>query len=404
MTSCIPPHRGVTWIMRSSLCWLLPLLLILASEVQGQPTRRPRPRPRLQPRPRLRPTPSFPQPHEPLEPTDLPPPLPPGPPSIFSDCPRECYCPPDFPSALYCDSRNLRKVPLIPSRIHYLYLQNNFITELPVESFKNATGLRWINLDNNRIRKVDQKVLEKLPSLVFLYMEKNHLEEVPSALPQNLEQLRLSQNHISRIPPGVFSKLEKLLLLDLQHNRLSDGVFKPDTFQGLKNLMQLNLAHNTLRKMPPKIPVAIHQLYLDSNKIETIPSGYFKGFPNLAFIRLNYNKLSDRGLPRNSFNISNLLVLHLSHNKISNVPAISNKLEHLYLNNNSIESEWGRGWGAATGREAGVSAASTLSHEPHGGGCEKHPMGPWSSNLGLSTYYLCDLKRISDLSGKPPHL
>lgn len=404
MTSCIPPHRGVTWIMRSSLCWLLPLLLILASEVQGQPTRRPRPRPRLQPRPRLRPTPSFPQPHEPLEPTDLPPPLPPGPPSIFPDCPRECYCPPDFPSALYCDSRNLRKVPLIPSRIHYLYLQNNFITELPVESFKNATGLRWINLDNNRIRKVDQKVLEKLPSLVFLYMEKNHLEEVPSALPQNLEQLRLSQNHISRIPPGVFSKLEKLVLLDLQHNRLSDGVFKPDTFQGLKNLMQLNLAHNILRKMPPKIPVAIHQLYLDSNKIETIPSGYFKGFPNLAFIRLNYNKLSDRGLPRNSFNISNLLVLHLSHNKISNVPAISNKLEHLYLNNNSIEREWGQGWGAATGREAGVSSASTLSHEPHGGGCKTHPMGPWSSNLGLSTYYLCDLKRISDLSGKFPHL
>lgn len=210
-----------------------------------------------------------------------------------------------------------------------------------MESFKNATGLRWINLDNNRIRKVDQRVLEKLPSLVFLYMEKNQLEEVPSALPRNLEQLRLSQNQISRIPPGVFSKLENLLLLDLQHNKLSDGVFKPDTFQGLKNLMQLNLAHNILRKMPPKVPTAIHQLYLDSNKIETIPNGYFKGFPNLAFIRLNYNKLSDRGLPKNSFNISNLLVLHLSHNKISNVPAINNKLEHLYLNNNSIESEWG---------------------------------------------------------------
>lgn len=232
-------------------------------------------------------------------------------------------------------------MPVIPSRIHYLYLQNNFITELPLESFRNASGLRWINLDNNRIRKIDQKVLEKLPRLAFLYVEKNQLQEVPSALPRNLEQLRLSQNQISRIPPGVFSKLENLLLLDLQHNKLSDGVFKPDTFQGLKSLMQLNLAHNTLRRMPPKVPTAIHQLYLDSNEIEAIPSGYFKGFPNLAFIRLNYNKLSDRGVPKNSFNISNLLVLHLSHNKISNVPAISNRLEHLYLNNNSIESEWG---------------------------------------------------------------
>lgn len=343
-----PPCRYTTWIMKSSLCWLLPLL-ILASVAQGQPTRRPRPsRPR--PRPRPRPTPSFPQPHEPSEPTDLPPPLPPGPPSIFPDCPRECYCPPDFPSALYCDSRNLRKVPVIPSRIHYLYLQNNFITELPVESFKNATDLRWVNLDNNRIHKVDQKVLEKLPSLAFLYMEKNQLAEVPSALPRNLEQLRLSQNKISRIPPGAFSKLENLLLLDLQHNRLSDFVLKPDTFQGLKSLMQLNLAHNTLKKMPPKVPTAIHQLFLDSNEIETIPNGYFKAFPNLAFIHLNYNRLSDRGLPKNSFNISNLLVLHLAHNRISNVPAISNKLEHLYLNNNSIESEWdGQCWAAESG-------------------------------------------------------
>lgn len=228
-------------------------------------------------------------------------------------------------------------MPVIPPRIHYLYLQNNFITELPVESFKNASDLRWVNLDNNRIRKVDQKVLEKLPSLAYLYMEKNQLEEVPSALPRNLEQLRLSQNQISRIPPGAFSKLENLVLLDLQHNKLNDHVLKPDTFQGLKSLMQLNLAHNILRKMPPKVPKALHQLYLDSNQITTIPNGYFKAFPNLAFIRLNYNKLSDRGLPKNSFNISNLLVLHLSHNKISNVPAINNKLEHLYLNNNNIE-------------------------------------------------------------------
>ncbi|XP_055975094.1 prolargin [Sorex fumeus] len=321
--------------MRSALCWLLPLVL-LASAAHGQSTRRPRPKPKP-PKPRPRPTPAFPRPHEPPEPTELPPPLPPGPPSLFPDCPRECYCPYDFPSALYCDSRHLRKVPVIPARIHYLYLQNNFISELPLESFRNASELRWINLDNNRIRKLDQQVLERLPRLAFLYMEKNQLEEVPSALPRNLEQLRLSQNRISKIPPGVFSKLEKLLLLDLQNNQLGDHTLRPDTFQGLKSLMQLNLANNTLKKMPPKVPQALHQLYLDSNRIDSIPNGYFKGFPNLAFIRLNYNKLSDKGLPKNSFNLSNLLVLQLAHNRISSVPAINNKLEHLYLNHNTIE-------------------------------------------------------------------
>ncbi|XP_001518615.1 prolargin [Ornithorhynchus anatinus] len=320
--------------MKTFSCCLLPLLLVLVSEASAQRFKKPKkPRPTPQPGPRLRPTPGF---VEPSEPTELPPPLPPGPPSVFADCPRECYCPPDFPSTLYCDNRNLRKVPIIPARTHYLYLQNNFIDELPFESFKNATELRWVNLDNNRIRQVDRRVLDKLGHLAFLYMEKNRLQEVPAALPPNLEQLRLSQNQISRIPSGAFSKLKNLLLLDLHKNKLSDGVFTKTTFQGLKNLMQLNLAHNILRKMPPGVPPAIHQLFLDRNNIQNIPANYFQGFPNLAFIRLNYNQLSDEGLPQNSFNISNLLVLHLSHNKLSKMPAINNKLEHLYLNGNEI--------------------------------------------------------------------
>ncbi|KAL8178998.1 UNVERIFIED_CONTAM: hypothetical protein K2H54_058361 [Gekko kuhli] len=304
---------------------IFPLILVLLCEVNGQRRRPPKKR-------------VTPPPVEPVEPTDLPPPLPPGPPSIFPDCPRECFCPPDFPSALYCDSRNLRKVPTIPYRIHYLYLQNNFIEDLPEESFKNATELRWINLDNNRIKKVDKRVLDKLESLVFLYMEKNHLKEIPNNLPPNLEQLRLSRNRISKIAPGAFNKLEHLILLDLHNNELNDAVFNKNTFKGLKNLMQLNLARNILRKMPPGIPTAVHQLFLDKNNITDIPNNYFKDFPNLAFLRLNYNGLTDKGLPKNSFNITNLLVLHLAHNKLTSVPFISPKLEHLYLNDNSIEN------------------------------------------------------------------
>lgn len=303
---------------------IVPLILVLICGVNGQ-RRRP-------PKKRVTPPPS-----EPVEPTELPPPLPPGPPSVFPDCPRECFCPPDFPSALYCDSRNLRKVPIIPSRVHYAYLQNNFIDELPEESFKNATELRWINLDNNRIKKVDKRVLEKLDHLVFLYMERNHLKEVPGNLPPSLEQLRLSWNRISKISSGTFNKLDHLILLDLHHNELNDGVFNKNTFKGLKNLMQLNLAHNRLHKMPPGVPNALHQLFLDENRIDDIPNNYFQEFHNLAFLRLNYNKLSDKGLPKNSFNLTNLLVLHLSHNNLTSIPFISARLEHLYLNDNSIE-------------------------------------------------------------------
>ncbi|KAI1890539.1 hypothetical protein AGOR_G00154730 [Albula goreensis] len=306
------------------------LILLLLGAVWGQRTRV---RPGRPPSTRR---PPIAQP-EPKEPTDFPPPIL-GPPSIFPDCPRECFCPPSYPEALYCENRNLRKVPTIPHRVHYLYLQNNYIDEVTAEPFKNATELRWINLDNNRIRRVDRQVFEKTPNLLFLYLGKNNLKEVPNDLPNSLEQLRLSRNQISKIPAGAFSKMEHLALLDLHHNRLSDSDISKNIFKDLKNLVQLNLAHNILRKMPSNVPQNIYQLFLDRNNIEDIPRDYFRNFPNLAFVRLNYNQLSDKGIPKKVFNVSNLLDLHLAHNKLNTVPIFNHKLEHLYLNNNNIES------------------------------------------------------------------
>uniref|UniRef100_A0A671LT36 Proline/arginine-rich end leucine-rich repeat protein n=1 Tax=Sinocyclocheilus anshuiensis TaxID=1608454 RepID=A0A671LT36_9TELE len=237
-----------------------------------------------------------------------------SPPSEFPDCPRECFCPPSYPNALYCENRNLRKVPVIPFRTHYLYLQNNYIDQVTADPFKNCTELKWINLGNNRIRSVEKQVFEKLPNLLYLYMQRNELKDVPDDLPASLEQLRLSRNQISKIPPGAFSKMEHL------------------------NLIQLNLAHNILRKMPANIPKSLFQLFLDRNNIEEIPQDYFKDFSHLAFVRLNYNQLSDKGLPKLVFNVSSMLDLHLSHNKLSTIPLFNSELEQLHLNHNTIES------------------------------------------------------------------
>uniref|UniRef100_A0A668AF49 Proline and arginine rich end leucine rich repeat protein n=1 Tax=Myripristis murdjan TaxID=586833 RepID=A0A668AF49_9TELE len=267
------------------------------------------------------------------EPTDFPPPIL-GPPSVFPDCPRECFCSPSYPNALNCENRNLRRIPLIPSRTHYLYLQNNFISEVTADPFRNATELRWVNMANNRIQHDLNSDLFKVPGLLYLYMQRNQLKEVPSALPAGLEQLRLGRNLISKIPPGAFSKMEHLTLLDLYHNQVNLSVLIWD----LKNLMQLNLAHNILKKMPAGVPSGLIQLFLDKNRINDIPRDYFNGFTKLAFVRLNYNQLSDKGVPKTVFNISTLLDLQLSHNQLASVPLFNGHLEHLHLNDNSIES------------------------------------------------------------------
>lgn len=255
-------------------------------------------------------------------------------------CPRECFCPPSFPTALYCENRGLTEIPIIPSRIWYLYLENNQIETIPEKPFENATQLRWINLNKNKITNygIEKGALSQLKKLLFLFLEDNELEEVPSPLPRSLEQLQLARNKVSRIPQGTFSNLENLTLLDLQHNKLIDNAFQRDTFKGLKNLMQLNMAKNALRNMPPRLPANTMQLFLDNNSIEAIPENYFNVIPKVAFLRLNHNKLSDAGLPSRGFDVSSILDLQLSHNQLTNFPRISANLQHLHLDHNKIKN------------------------------------------------------------------
>ncbi|XP_069811855.1 keratocan [Dendropsophus ebraccatus] len=259
---------------------------------------------------------------------------------LSNDCPKECTCPHSFPRALYCENKGLKEVPHIPSRIWYLYLQNNEIEKLNEKQFSNATQLRWINLNKNKItsQSIEKNVFRTMNNLLYLFIEDNELDGVPAPLPSSLEQLRLSRNKISKIPEGVFSNLENLTLLDLHHNKLTDGSFQADAFAGLKNLVQLNVAQNGLKKMPTGLPSNTVQLYLDNNNIESIPNEYFINVPKISFIRLNYNKLSDTGVPANVFNVTSILDLQLAHNELSTVPIVNGHLERLYLNNNKIKN------------------------------------------------------------------
>ncbi|KPP76631.1 keratocan-like [Scleropages formosus] len=255
-------------------------------------------------------------------------------------CPKECHCPPSIPNTVYCDNKGLKTIPSVPPHTWYLYLQNNQIEVVSSDSLRNATQLRWLNLNRNKITSagVEEGVFLSLASLLHLYMEDNLLTAIPTPLPPTLEQLRLSKNQISKIPPGAFIGLDHLVLLDLQGNKLQDDSVTEASLKGLTNLVQINLAKNGLKNMPLGLPPTTTQLFLDGNSIEKIPTDYFKDLPKVAFLRLNRNKLVDGGLPKHIFNLSSILDLQLSHNQLTQVPQIPASLEHLHLNNNQIKS------------------------------------------------------------------
>lgn len=250
------------------------------------------------------------------------------------ECPEECDCPPTFPVAMYCDNRDMKKMPYIPSRMKYVYLQHNQITSVPDSAFGNATNLVWIMLHENHIDSVGKNAFSKLASLDRLYLSNNNLTEVPSNLPRSLRDLRLNHNSIAKVPPSAFEGMENLTILLLHNNGLQEI---SGSLKGLRSLTLLDVSSNRLKKVPDGLPEMLHQLYLESNAIDTIPADFLSHFTNLQYVRFSHNALTDKGIPQNTFNISGLVELDLSFNKLERIPVVSSSLQHLYLQANQIK-------------------------------------------------------------------
>ncbi|NXI48495.1 OMD protein, partial [Galbula dea] len=254
------------------------------------------------------------------------------------ECARECFCPPAFPLSMYCDHRKLKTIPNIPGHVQQLYLQNNDIEAVPARPFTNATFLREINLSHNKIKwhMIDQGVFAKLSNLVQLHLQHNELEAFPLPLPSSLERLLLGFNKISQLPGNALEGLPNITMLDLCNNLLDDSVLKGKPFSNLKNLMQLNLCNNKLQTMPPDLPSSLMYLSLENNSISYIPENYFNRLPKIIALRMSHNNLQN--IPRNTFNLPNLLELNLGHNKLKQVFYIPSSLQHLYIEDNDIEN------------------------------------------------------------------
>lgn len=257
------------------------------------------------------------------------------------NCNQECDCPINFPSAMYCDSRNLHFVPVVPTGIKYLYLQNNHIEEIKAGVFDNVTAeLRWIVLDNNQITnaKVAKGTIDKLTALEKLFFSHNNLTEPIIPPSKSLEELKITHNKLTKFPAGLLTDKENLTSINIQNNQLTSDAIT-GAFKGLKKLLSLDVSHNKLKKLPAGVPSSLEILYADYNDIDSIGGGYLNKLPSLQYLRVSHNKLVDSGIPAGALNVSSLVELDLSFNKLQSIPEISEHLEQLYLQANEINSE-----------------------------------------------------------------
>ncbi|XP_013857513.1 fibromodulin a [Austrofundulus limnaeus] len=251
-------------------------------------------------------------------------------------CPDECDCPPTFPIAMYCDGRGLTAMPSIPSRIKYLYLQNNAITALPDSALVNATNLVWLFLHHNQLTSdaIGQEVFLKLEGLERLYLQHNNLSRIPPSLPRTLRDLRINHNKIEKITPADLEGMVNLTFLHLQDNAITD---LGTSLKSLRSLTLLDISGNKMTKVPDALPEHLHQFYLESNDINTLPEDFLRGLAQLQYVRMAHNQLTDKGIPPNTFNVTGLVELDLSYNKLERIPSVSTTLKHLYLQANQIK-------------------------------------------------------------------
>lgn len=121
---------------------------------------------------------------------------------------------------------------------------------------------------------------------------------------------------------------------DLQKNRLKEVT----GIACLSNLTELNLCRNELIQFPTEISKLqqLVKLYLNQNKIKSIPENIFPFLKKLEFLKISTNKLSH--LPSDITKCENLNFLNLSNNCLLDVQPLVGlgQLKELYMENNRL--------------------------------------------------------------------
>ncbi|OWF39627.1 Toll-like receptor 3 [Mizuhopecten yessoensis] len=253
-------------------------------------------------------------------------------------------------------------------------LSNNFIRILGNETFEalSTTTVIKLELSRNKIDNISRHAFAPLHMIQSLKLGRNPITApvlesalvglqgkplrslnianltlggfIPNATFQLLRNttintLLMANNRIQHIPDRAFADLENLQLLDLSSSGITSVA---DTaFDGLKTLTNLKLNDNVLDDVPNHMPTTLQLLYLNGNRIASLPDDIFSNLNNLQRLYLGGNNIVT--LYQSSFNgLVNLKTLHLAQNKISTLPGKVfqpfTRLISLELNRNNIKS------------------------------------------------------------------
>ncbi|KAK7816992.1 hypothetical protein U0070_014335 [Myodes glareolus] len=185
---------------------------------------------------------------------------------------------------LSCIPENLAQV---VEKLEQLLLEGNKISGIC--SPLSLKELKILNLSKNHIPSLPEDFLEACPKVESFSAQMNSLAAMP-ALPFSITSLKLSQNNFTCIPEAIFI-LPHLRSLDMSHNDI-EHLPGPAHWTSL-NLRELFFSHNQISTLDlsekPHVWSRVEKLHLSHNKLKEIPPE-IGCLENLTSLDVSYNE------------------------------------------------------------------------------------------------------------------
>ncbi|KAI0217536.1 hypothetical protein LSAT2_030694 [Lamellibrachia satsuma] len=216
-------------------------------------------------------------------------------------------------------------------RLSHLILDKNEIVVIrSAEQLSISSGLSWLSMKGNSIKKISQKSLLGYSNLTTLCMSCNNIRSISANAfvpTPNLRSLDLSGNKIPNFRPGTFDSLPDLRELNLYSNVIL--IHDPSLFQRLHQLTYLDFTENTLLGRDPAIFQSLLQnlssleiIHLKRCGIEALPEGMFLNTTRLRTLDLRSNIIKSWNTDVFA-RLHHLQILNLARNQVVSVNVAS---------------------------------------------------------------------------------
>ncbi|XP_014461960.3 leucine-rich repeat serine/threonine-protein kinase 2 isoform X1 [Alligator mississippiensis] len=187
-------------------------------------------------------------------------------------------------------------------------------------------SLKQFNLSYNQLSSIPELLADVVEKLEQLMMEGNKISSICSPIfLKELKVLNISKNNISSLAEHFIKDCTKLEIFSARMNLL-DTI--PDLSSGITSL---NLSQNHFIDIPDAILLLPHlrSVDLSNNKIINLPGPVHWKSLNLRELLFNHNQISILDLNEKASMWSRLEKLHLSHNRLTEIPPQIGFLENL---------------------------------------------------------------------------